>query len=92
MTDILYPSATAAAGARRHVSWCDLLVFEGYLLASEGDIDAGFDCLFKALEVAELAFGRKHERVAAVFTDASKVCAQLHWASALAFAHRSRGN
>ena len=73
MTDILYPS-DGSSSARRHVSWVDLLVFEGYLLASEGDIDSGFDCLFKALEVAELAHGRAHERVAAVFTDASKLC------------------
>ena len=72
MADILY-SQTG-----NNVVWCELAVVEAYALAAEGDVDAGFDAVFKALETAEslqaLAQGDRLRKVGEMFTHASKLC------------------
>ena len=69
MADILY---NAASG--RNIIWSELSIVEAFMLAAEGDIDRGFDFVFKAMEIAERLYSREHQRVGELFIIASKLC------------------
>ena len=72
MADILYGQAV------NNEVWCELGVVEAYALAAEGDVDAGFDAVFQALETAETLHALQQDerlcKVGEMFTHASRLC------------------